>query len=180
MVIPKWQRPERKPYIPLGIVGEHDGGVIWPTLGMVRRGNEIWQYYCGSQETHGKDARRKDGGLRRLVQRLDGFVSADAAYTGGEFTTPLLRFEGTQLELNVDCSAEGEVWVEILDEGSRPIEGFTLAEAIPVDRNQIAAPVHWTSGVSVGSLQHRPVRLHCRLRACKLYAFQFRKHATDT
>ena len=100
-----WRRPERKPYIPLGIVGEHDGGVIWPTLGMIRRGNEIWQYYCGSQGTHGvKDGQRKDGGLRRLVQRLDGFVSADAAYTGGEFTTPLLSFEGTQLELNVGYS----------------------------------------------------------------------------
>ena len=170
-----WQRPDRRPYIPLGLKGEFDGGVIWPSLGMIRRGNEIWQYHSGTSHTHGAydGSTQGEGGLRLLRQRLDGFVSADAAYTGGEFTTPLLRFEGAQLELNVDCSAEGEVWVEVLDEGSRPIEGFTLAESVPVDRNQIAAPVRWKSGASVGKLQQRPIRLHFKLRACKLYAFQF-------
>lgn len=167
-----WQRPERTPYIPLGIMGEHDAGCIWPILGMIRRGNEIWQYYAGSSETHGHDD-RDGGGIRLIRQRLDGFVSANAAYTGGEFTTPLLTFEGSRLELNLDCSAEGEVWVEILDEGNRPIEGYALAEAIPVDRNQIAAPVRWKDRDSVAELVGRPVRLHVKARAAKLYAFQF-------
>jgi len=170
-----WQRPERKPYIPLGIVGEFDAGCIWPTLGMIRRGNEIWQYHSGTSHTHGAydENTKGKGGLRLLRQRLDGFISADAAYTGGEFTTPLLTFEGSRLELNVDCSAEGEVWVEVLDQGNRPIEGYTLAEAIPVDRNQIAAPVRWKDRDSVAELAGRPVRLDIKARACKLYAFQF-------
>jgi hypothetical protein len=175
-----WQRPERKPYVPLGMEGEFDAGCIWPTLGMIRRGNEIWQYYSGCSHTHGAydGETAGEGGLRLLRQRLDGFVSADAAYTGGEFSTPLLTFDGSHLELNLDCSAEGEVRVEVLDEGNRPIEGFTLAESSPVDRNRIAAAVRWKQRDSVAELSGRPIRLHVRARACKLYAFQFVKVPT--
>jgi hypothetical protein len=171
-----WQRPDRRPYIPLGLVGEWDGGCIWPTQGMIRRENEIWQYYCGTWYTHGyTDPNLKgSGGLCRLVQRLDGFISADAGEKGGEIVTPLLKFEGTQLELNVDCTAQGTVQVEVLDEKDQPIPGYTLADSEPVDRNQIAARVRWNSGKEIGSLQERPVRLRFKMRSCKLYAFQFR------
>ena len=33
------------------------------------------------------------GAIYRVVQRLDGFVAAKAAYTGGELTTPSMTFE---------------------------------------------------------------------------------------
>ncbi len=62
---------------------------------------------------------------------------------------------------------------KILDVGSRPIDGFTLAEAVPVDRNQIAAPVRWKEREGVAELAGRPIRLHIMARGCKLYAFQF-------
>ena len=67
----------------------------------------------------------------------------------------------------------GEVWVEIRDERGLPIPGYTMDEAISIDRNQIAAPVRWRQREDAGELIDRPVRLHLRLRACKLYAFQF-------
>ena len=170
-----WQRPERRPYIPLGLMGTRDGGCIWPTLGMIRRGNEIWQYYCGTRHTHGytDPGLRGSGGLCLLVQRLDGFVSADAGHRGGEIVTPSLRFKGERLEVNVDCTAQGTLLVEVLDERERPIPGYTLAEAEPVDRNPLAACVRWTSGRAVGALQGRPVRLRFRMSSSKLYAFQF-------
>ena len=171
-----WTRPERQPYVPLGLEGSWDGGSVYMALGMIRKGDEVWQYYYGIHHTHG----RKDlaeagwgGGLGRLVQRLDGFVSADADYTGGEFTTPLLTFSGPYLRLNLDCSALGEAWVEILDENNLPIPGYTLGDSISIDRNQIAAPVIWREHEDVGDLIGRPVKLHLKLRACKLYAFQF-------
>jgi hypothetical protein len=145
-------------------------------LGMIRRGDEIWQYYTGTPNTHGAyDPHNAEyqGGLRRLVQRLDGFISADAGYAGGEFTTPLLTFSGAHLNLNIDCSAIGEAWVEIRDERNHPIPGYRLSESISIDLNRIAAPVYWREKDNVGDLIGRPVRLHLKLRACKLYAFQF-------
>jgi hypothetical protein len=44
-----------------------------------------------------------------------------------------------------------------------------------VERNQIAAPVCWREREHMGALIGRPVRLHFKLRACKLYAFQFER-----
>ena len=171
-----WWRPDRRPYVPLGLAGAWDGGQVYMAHGMVRKGDEIWQYYSGTHYTHGAydpDDEDGSGGVCRLVQRLDGFISADAEYTGAEFTTPLLRFSGEHLKLNVDCSAMGEVWVEVRDGRNHPLAGYTLAESVSVDRNHIAAPVVWRQRDNVGELMGRPVRLHFRLRAAKLYAFQF-------
>ncbi|MCK4591437.1 MAG: hypothetical protein KAT86_06755, partial [Candidatus Latescibacteria bacterium] len=145
-------------------------------LGMVRHGDEIWQYYGGLPTTHGDyDLKRNRylGAIRRVVQRLDGFVSADADYTGGKIITPPLQFEGVRLQLNVDCGALGEVWVELLDERSLPIEGFTMDDAVSADRNGVAQEVWWKQGPDVGKLAGRFVRLRIRMRAAKLYAFQF-------
>jgi hypothetical protein len=106
-----WSRPDRTPYVPLGLKGSWDGGQIHMSLGMIRKGDEIWQYYGATEHTHGAYEGTDSnyvGGVARLVQRLDGFMSADAEYTGAEFTTPLLTFTGARLKLNVDCSALGE------------------------------------------------------------------------
>lgn len=171
-----FSRPDRKPYVPLGLPGSDDAGQAYMCLGMIRRGDEIYQYYSGTTHTHGAydpEAPSEGGGIRRLIQRLDGFMSADAAYGGADFTTPLLRFTGARLKLNVDCSALGQVWVEIRDEKNHPIPGYSMDEAVYVDRNDTAAEVVWRDKSSVAELAGRPVRLHVKARACKLYAFQF-------
>ena len=171
----RWSRPERVPYISLGPVGGPEGGLLWPTQGMIRRGDEIYQYYCGQARTHGDLPGReiKEGGIYRLVQRLDGFVSADAGHQGGWFTTPPLVFSGHRLEFNLNASALGYLAVEIQDEHGNPIPGYTLKESLPIDRNRLAATARWSSGKRVADLQGRPIRLHVTMRSCKLYAFQF-------
>ncbi len=171
-----FSRPDRRPYVPLGLVGSWDGGQTYMGLGMIRKGDEIWQYYLASEHVHGlfdRNSADRAGGICRLVQRLDGFISADADYTGAEFTTPLLEFSGTHLQLNADCSAMGEIWVEIRDDRNVPVPGYTMEDSVSVERNQTAAPVVWREREDVAELVGRPVRLHFRLRACKLYAFQF-------
>ena len=180
-----WERPDRKPYIPLGLETEWDGGMTYAGLGMIRKDKEVWMYYSGTQCRHGTadSSQQTYGGIGRMVQRLDGFVSADFDYTGGQFTTPLIKFSGSQLQLNVDGSALGEISVELRDERGIPIgayhrgpkyEGYSMAESIPIDRNHLAAPVRWLKHDNVGDLIGRPVRLHFKGRAVKLYAFQFK------
>lgn len=170
-----WTRPQRKAYIGLGPLGGWDAGCAWPILGMIRRGDEILQYYSGTSHTHGDYTPETvgQGGVRAVRQRLDGFVSADADYHGGALVTPLLRFDGSKLVLNVDAGATGFLKVEILDEADRPIEGFSLKDAVEIDRNQIAAEAAWSSGKNVGQLAGRPVRLRFSGRGFRLFAFQF-------
>ena len=172
----KWSRPDRKPYIRLNLYGQEAGGSIYGAQGMIRNGNEIYQYYCGYGFLHAEYLEwpeiKNAGKLYRVTQRLDGFVSADFGYTGGTLTTPAITFKGNQLQLNIDCSAMGFGRVEIRDENDKPIPGYTLADCDIVDLNHIARTVTW-KGKSDLSQFKGPVKLHFDFRATKLYAFQF-------
>jgi len=150
----------REPYVGLGCIGEVDGGSLYMGLGMIRRGDDLYQYYAAYPTTHGiydeVGAEFRKGlpreAIMRVVQRLDGFVSVDAGPEGGELTTPVITFEGSRLQLNIDCSAMGEAWVELQDENGQPIPGFSESEAVSVDRNGVAQEVWWHNGPDVSSL----------------------------
>lgn len=178
-----WMRPERKPYLRAGLSTRRNRGFNFMLLGLARYGEFIHQYYKLQGTTHHgslNDLAREE--LRRLLaqnivcarQRLDGFVSLDAAYTGGWITTPPIRFQGARLELNLDTEAAGTAFAELRDEAGKPIRGFTLAECDEIGANHLAKTVTWRGGSDVSRLAGQPVRLHLRMRATKLYAFQFR------
>lgn len=84
------------------------------------------------------------------------------------------HFQVARLELDMDCSATGEVWFEVRDDSAHPSPGYTLQESVSVDGNQVAVPVFWKERDDLAELMGRPVRLHFKLRPCKLYAFQFK------
>ncbi len=189
----------RTPYLLAGMIrnmagsdGDLDCGLIMMGIGMLRRGDELWQYYFGTRRTHEeKEQAEKEGrvgeGIFRAVQRLDGFVSVDAGQSGGEFTTQPLVFSGSRLMLNAACHGLGEIWVEIQDSRGVPIPGFVhqsvpfyasaeqraVSDTVSVDRNGTAQEVWWKGGPDLSALAGRPVRLHFIMRSAKLYAFQF-------
>ena len=169
-----WKR-YHEPYIPLGRINEIDGGCIYMGVGMIRHGDEIWQYYSGSPWTHG--SYRYQHGLTnaifRAVQRLDGFVSVNTGCKEGELITHPIIFKGNRLQLNIDCGAIGEAWVEIQDSSGAPFPGYRIEDCVSVDRNGVAQEVWWKNGPDVGKLAGRPVRLRIKMRSSKLYAFQF-------
>lgn len=170
----QWTRLTREPYVSLGLHGEPDAGQLYMAVGMVRAGNRIFQYCGGYQSTHGAfDDAGQDGVILRLEQRLDGFVSADAAYDGGEFVTPPIRFSGSRLLLNLNAGAMGTARVGILDAEGNPVPGRGLAECDLMGGNRVDQPVTFGGEGDLSGLRGRPVRLHFRMRAAKLYAFQF-------
>ena len=108
--------------------------------------------------------------------RRDGFVSIHAPYEGGEFTTPLLRFRGNQLVLNIENASTGETRVEIQDENGKPIPGFTLEDCDLIHTaNEINRSVLWKGISSLEKIEGKPVRLRFVLRDTDLYAFRFRE-----
>lgn len=175
----KFHRVSRLPYVELGMKGSGDSGSMYMCIGMIRRGNEIYQYYGGYDFTHGNyvglPVIRNLGGVRLTRQRLDGFVSVDAAENGGEFVTPPVTFQGSQLTLNLNASATGEVHVELRESDGRPIAGYTFGESDSIGQNDVARVVTWRGGnADVGSLAGREVRIAFKLCSVKLYAFQFK------
>lgn len=192
----RWERRDRRAFVRTGFAGDWDSRSLYLACGLVPGADEreMYLYYWGSNIPHGWTRSRVDlellnraglgprtprSGLGRLVLRRDGLVSARAAYGGGEFTTPAVRFAGVELVLNVDTSAGGEVRVEILDELHASIPGFTLSESDRIHTsNEIDRRVTWRGRTDVSVLAGRPVRLRFVMRDADLYAFQFRKSSS--
>lgn len=172
-----WRRIQREPYLRLGLDGSFDDGALYMGVGMLIKEPEIFMYYIGRDIIHGAaDARSNVAGgvISRIVQRTDGFVSADAAYTGGELTTIPLVFRGTSLMLNLDTGAMGEARVEIRDESGRTIPGFSIKDSDPIRGNFTAHRATWGGNGEVAKLAGRKISLSFVMRSTKLYSFQFR------
>jgi len=173
-----WKRYPRPAYVPIGSFGSNDVHMYFLTHGMVRRGNQIWQYVGGHDGNgiayHSAWGRKGPWPLIRLVQRLDGFVAAEAAYAGGTFKTRPLKFTGNRLKLNIDTGAVGYAQVGFLDETGKPIPGFSVDECIYLNGDFLDTPVEWMKReFDVSSLEGRTVQLVFRMRSAKLYAMQF-------
>lgn len=118
--------------------------------------------------------RQKNGNrLRRYTLRIDGFVSVTAPLSGGELVTKLLRFEGSQLEVNFSTSAAGSVRVEIQDADRKTVPGFALADCNEQFGDELDRIVSWKSGTDVSELSGKPVRLRFVLKDADLYSFHF-------
>ncbi len=189
----KWERYDRRPFVPLGMKGEFDWGCARTIWGLVpdKTGREMYIYYRAGEWLHGWDRNEQNkniltskgfGATRditcisRLISRRDGFTSIRGAYVGGEFTTPPVLFTGSKLLLNVDTSATGIVQVGILDEQGSAIEGFAPGQCdIIHTANEINRVVSWHGRADVSKLAGRPVRIKFLVRDADVYAFQFGK-----
>ena len=111
--------------------------------------------------------------IRWTEQRLDGFVSANFAYTGGELVTRAITFDGSELQLNVHASASGEGRVELQDAQGRPLEGHALADSDRVLGNHLRHPVTWHGSSELGVPPGTPVRVRFVMRGTRLFALRF-------
>ena len=187
-----WHRYDRRPFVELGMDGEFDTRDSYMVHGVVPalNGREMYLYYSGKDMLHawGWTERgnrlirkadlaptREKSAISRLVLRRDGLISVRADYSGGEFTTPLLKFHGSELVLNLNTSAAGIARVAILDSDFRPLDGYSLEDCDRIHTtNRIDRRVSWNGKSDLSSLPGRPVRLHFELRDLDLYGFQFR------
>ncbi len=111
--------------------------------------------------------------LRRYTIRLDGFVSLQSPLTGGELTTKPLKFTGGRLSLNYATSAAGTLRLEIQDADSKPIPGFSLADADELYGDSCDQSAAWKDSTDVSRLAGQVVRLRFVLRDADLFSFQF-------
>lgn len=167
----------RRPFIGPGPEGSYSSRMVWAMPNPIRMGDELWIYYSGTNRDHDgildPAAPGHRSGIGRAIIRLDGFVSADAGYGGGEIVTPIIRFEGERLELNLDTGGGGSVRVELQDAYGGPLEGFTEGDASFICGNSVRLPVSWGEVQDISALAGKPIRIRFVMRDCKLYAFQF-------
>ncbi len=172
----QWKRYHRPVYVGPGMHAGRNVITAYIAHGMVRRGDEIWQYYFGETQYHSAIKRDEAGrGVYRLVQRLDGFTSIDSPYER-EVTvrTKPFTFTGEKLLLNIDTDAAGYAQVGFLDGQGRPINGFSVDDCVYINGDFVETQVEWLgAGTDVSALQGQEVQLEFRMRGSKLYAMQF-------
>ena len=112
--------------------------------------------------------------LRRHTIRMDGFVSAQAPFSGGELVTKPLVFEGKTLVMNYSTSAAGSLSVELQTELGKPIDGFTLADCGEIYGDEIERVVSWKGNSDLSKLTGTPVRLRFVIKDGDLYSIRFR------
>jgi len=182
-----WNRYDRKEYVPLGLFDEVDRGRTSMGGGIIKVGNYLYSYYWANPQIHDtvpmrdeyplegdlKDWAEKSLGIFGTRQRLDGFVSMDADYKGGSLTTPPLVFSGKRLVLNQNAGGQGTIFVELRDLNDQPISGYELADCEEITCNDVAWEVRWRGKADLSHLAGQPIKLHFKMRAAKLYAFQF-------
>lgn len=174
----KWHRYPRPAYVSIDSNGANKIHMMFMVDGLVHHGNEIWQYVGGHPSGgigyHSAWVKGAPHPLFLLVQRMDGFVAAEGAYTGGTLKTKLLRFSGRHLELNIDTGAVGFAQVGILDANGKPIPGYSLDDCIYINGDFLHARVSWLKkGSDLSALEGKPVQLVFRLHGAKLFAMQF-------
>jgi len=167
----RWQNP----FVGLGQPDAFDSKCVYMATGMIRKGHELWMYYAGYDHAHGRYYERgpRSGAVGMVRIRLDGFVSQDAGWSGGNLMTVPLNFDGSRLQVNMDANAGGSLKVELLDEAKKPIPGHTKEDADALWGNDVQKTVTWNGQSDVSALRGKTVHLNFIGRGVKLYAFQF-------
>jgi hypothetical protein len=138
-----------------------------PARGVVQTGPTEMSIYWDEHCDH------PDFRLRRGSLRLDGFVSVNGPYSGGEMVTKPLVFTGDALVLNYATSAAGGIRIEIQDAAGRPSPGFTLEDSPVRYGDEIAGEFAWQSGADLAALAGKPIRLRFVLQDADLYSLRF-------
>ena len=114
------------------------------------------------------------GHLVRYTIRTDGFVSVNAPYSGGEFLTKPLIFDGSELVINFSTSAAGSIKVEIQDIQGNPVPEYSMENAAETIGDEIERTVSWKNGADVSPMAGKPVRLRFMMMDADLYSLRFR------
>ena len=176
-----WQRDFRGSYVRLDLPDGYCTKMMHMMVGIVPCGHRISQYYIGGRYSHGEGRITGDTKVKRpkvpnapiihrAEQRMDGFVSADSAYTGGMLVTKPFEIRSKQLKLNIDTSASGVAWAALLNRNGNEIRGFGLGDCDFIQTNDTQHVVTWKKQDDLSKLVGKKVRLLLKSRSAKLFA----------
>ncbi len=153
----KWHRPDdRSPVVPIGEVGDQDGGMLYPAENPVVKDGETWIYFTASRWNHrwwdwlSHDLAQEDmrDVAALMVARMpeDHWVSLDAGVDEGWLLT---KPWGPPYQIFVNADAQGgSIEAELITPYGDPIAGFTRVEAVPIRADGAGHELTWKSGRS--------------------------------
>jgi hypothetical protein len=136
-----------------------------PALGIIPTGqNEISFFLTRAYGT-------SDCYLERMKLRVDGFASLHTGYIEGAGISKPVVLRGKNFKINYSASSIGYIYVVLLDETGKEIEGFGRADAHKLMGDKIDADVKWKSGKTISDIGDKPVRIKFISRDADIYSF---------
>jgi hypothetical protein len=171
-----WDRAFMEAFIRPGLDPKNWGGAhgnTTPSWGVVQTSDtELSIYWAEHYDNY--PAKEIVPRLQRGTLRLDGFISVNAPYAGGEMVTRPIVFSGKILVINCSTSAPGSVKVEVQDAEGKPLPGFTLDDSLEIWGDEIERIVAWKRGHDLSSVAGKPVRLRFVMKDADLYSLVVR------
>jgi hypothetical protein len=134
-------------------------------------GDDVYLYYGGYARGH-KVNRFEERQIGLVRMKRDRYVARAASAEGGTIVTPPVTIDGRELTINADASG-GEIRVQLRHPSTgKPIDGFTFADAQPINDDALDVPLKWT-----GALRHlagRTVTIEFRIENASLFAIDVR------
>ena len=109
----------------------------------------------------------------QYVMRLDGFISINAGFQQGEFTTKPLVFSGSKLELNYSTAGAGQIRVELQDADGKPYTGFALDDCKPIKGDTVSETVMWNDSNDVSQLAGKTIQVRFVMNEADVYSIMF-------
>ncbi len=167
--------------MPLGAPGAFDSGYIFQMYPMVD-GDILRVYYRATTGTReGTDGFRHNlTSIGVATIRVNGFTyyTLENGVTDGTVTTIPIDSPagaGRQLTVNVEGIAKSKdsFAVEVLNVATgEPVQGFSLADCMPVNGDGLAIPISWRGGNTLPAGDIR-LRFHLHSPKVKFYSFGF-------
>jgi hypothetical protein len=157
-----------------------DSASIYFGAGLVDHGDEFSLYYRGYSYPHSSPLVPRGSfatddrpvGIGRVRVRRDGLF-AQVFGTAGELVTRPLPVTGSQLQVNVDAGANGELRVAVLDPAGQTIPGYSLDACAPIIGNRVGTTVSWEGKSGLEDLRGRDGSLQFAGAHARLFSFAF-------
>jgi len=178
-----WSTVPGGPTISTGSVGDWDGGCVFAAGDLVQIDDQrVGIPLVGYSVPHKYPRFMPLGQIGFATWPKERLAAVETDDRGG-FTTPQFVIKGNQLRLNVETQRAGEVLVEVAEAEGLPkpvpqaegpaFQGFSFADCDPIYGNLHSHIVTWQGKSDLGSLAGKPISLRFRMRAAKIFAFEF-------
>ena len=170
-----WTQVPGGPVLEIGAPGSWDEGCVFGGQDLIPlAGDRVALPYSGYLYPH-KYPRNRFSFKSQIAyaQWPAGRIGALEAVEEGRFTTLPLVFEGRKLVLNLQTKQAGYVMVEVADREGQPLPGRSFDEADPIIGDHAGREVTWRGEADLRRKPDQPVLLRFRLRAARLFAFEF-------
>ncbi len=169
-----WGKNEDSQVLGPGEPGGWDAGGTSVGCGMVELpGGRVAVPFVGFRVPH-KYTRTVPLGQIAWASWQKGRLVALVAREEGEFRTMYLDFAGDELHLNVRTAQVGEVRVEVVQTGGKPLDGRAMQDCDPLVGDSLDQVVTWRGDPKVRREPGQPVAFRIRMRWAELYGMAFR------